>query len=477
MSRCAGRLVALSLMSITLGCQAASPPDGVASPAPGFDPYPDGDGATLARVTERLPAASGAEDAGTIDVAADGTIRLVRTTLVDGLRRQVAERYSPEGALQQQQLLPAGEAIARLLPGGEPLIMNVFADHSELVRWSADFAELARFSWPYSGDEVALPDYYRIADDGSFTVEPGGGSNAGGGRRFLRDLYSDGGSGYFGVESFHTGDHPESGTRIVHLDAQLAITRATWLFPGAKQPVSWSGEVGGQLITIDYMFEGPHLLLDQQHRLWALTSVTGATGPALARFLGHPVEVHGKAQLVLLRLDGQLVIDRVVVLPAANPQQEASLAENADGNIGVTAWSSEAKPIGPNQSTNYNVAFACVDGDGRLLGQRELDLERDEQPRALTGCGHRFCIGGEMATTWVDTGSQVELSKGFVVALAADGSDERRWTLHGPRRNLVTSLAGGSDGSVVFAAGTDARITHTPEDQWYATLLLGIARF
>jgi len=149
----------------------------------------------------------------------------------------------------------------------------------------------------------------------------------------------------------------------------------------------------------------------------------------------------------------------------------------ADGAIGVAALSIEPRAIGPNKTVNYNVLFASVDPDGNVLGQRELDIDHDEWPRAMAACGPGFCIAGETGTSWVDTGSQVEFAQGFVMAVGTDASPATLMTLHGPRRNVIATMSGAEDGSVTFAGTTDGTITHTGPKELSTSAVLGTLRF
>jgi hypothetical protein len=153
------------------------------------------------------------------------------------------------------------------------------------------------------------------------------------------------------------------------------------------------------------------------------------------------------------------------------------MAEAADGTIGVAALSLAPRPPEPNKTLNYNTWFASIDRDGHLIGIHELDLGDDDWPHALSACGPGFCIAGELGTRFVDTRSQVEFARGYVLALGTDGHRVGLVTLHGPRRNTIDSLAVRADGRVVFSGSTDGPITHTDPSEWNATALLGVVGF
>lgn len=95
----------------------------------------------------------------------------------------------------------------------------------------------------------------------------------------------------------------------------------------------------------------------------------------------------------------------------------------------------------------------------------------------MTACAPGFCLAGELGTRFVDTRSQVEFARGYVLALGTDGHRVDLVTLRGPRHNLIDSLAPRSDGSVVFAGSTDGPITHTDPSEWNATALIGVVGF
>ena len=272
------------------------------------------------------------------------------------------------------------------------------------------------------------------------------------------------------------------GVRLVHLDSGYAMTAATWMLPGSELPVAWRGtpvEVNGMVVTPEfrYAFEAVHLLVDRQHRVWALSSGPGSASGALGQALGRPVDLRDSGELFLMRFSPSLELEAVVSLPAANQQMFGLLAEGPDGSIGVASLSVEKRAIEPNKTENYNVFFTSVDRDAHLLGQRELDLDHDDWPYALAACGAGYCIAGQTATTWVDTGSQVEFANGFIVDVGIDGSSTNLATLHGPRRNVIERMASLGDGSVVFVGTTDGPITHTDPGQRSLSALLGVMAF
>jgi hypothetical protein len=254
------------------------------------------------------------------------------------------------------------------------------------------------------------------------------------------------------------------------------------MLPGYELPVAWRGvpvEIDGKVVTpeLRYFFEDVHLLVDREHRLWALSSGPGSASGALSQALGRPVDLRDSGELFLLRFSPSLQLEAMVSLPAANQQLFSVLAEGPNGAIGVASLSVEKREIEPNKTFNYNVFFASVDRDGNLLGQGEFDLDQDDWPYALAACGAGFCIAGETATKWVDTGSQVQDAKGFILDVGIDGSVTKLTTLHGPRRNVIESMATRDDGSVVFVGTTDGPITHTDPSQHSLSALLGVLAF
>ncbi|MBC7976656.1 MAG: hypothetical protein H7138_16910 [Myxococcales bacterium] len=340
----------------------------------------------------------------------------------------------------------------------------VFA--AELRRLSHDLRDLRRVL--VQGEAtLTLPERHIVAEDGSFTTEPGETLSQPGfaPRRFVAD--ADG--GLYAIER----------GRLVHLDARYAVVAATWLSPDLELPikryVTIINERGETIqIPIRHQLMSGDLVVDQAQRIWAAFAAPSFASPALTQHYGAPVELGDDGDLFVVRFSPALVPERVVSLPAPNVQDQVPyLAKSAAGTIGVTSWSTERRDIEPNKTFNGNVAFAVVDADGQRLANGDLDLARDDQPIALAPCADGFCIGGITDTKWVDTGSQVDFGKGFILQMTADGQRDRLWTLHGPRNNEVRSLAGSLDGVVFFSATTNGPITHTDPAEGSRELILG----
>lgn len=468
-----------------LGCTGADDVRGIDGTA-GFAPYPDIDHGAMARRIAAPGDSLAAVNVGELGLEPDGSIRLWRPRLADGGKLFVLERYAPDGKLEDRLESPEledgyhhGDGLRMVFhPDGDlTLVRTMPGGAIEYVRRSATFAETGRVTVPAEGP-VALPDFYRVADDGQFTTEPGGMSATPPYTTFV----ADGAGGFFGTQIFVNSTRDWGGVRLVHLDRSYAMTAATWVLPGNELPVARYGTpivIDGKVVTpvFRYAFEEVHLLVDHQHRVWALSGGPGSASGALSQAFGRPVELRDSGDMFLLRYSESLQLEAVVSLPAANQQMLGSLAEGPGGAIGVASLSTESRAIEPNKTFNYNVWFASVDRDGNLIGQRELDLDQDDWPYALAACGAGFCIAGETATRWVDTGSQVEIAKGFLVDVGIDGSSVRLSTLHGPRRNVIERMATLGDGSVVFVGTTDGPITHTDPGQRSMSALLGVMAF
>ncbi|HMG57639.1 MAG TPA: hypothetical protein VK601_29265 [Kofleriaceae bacterium] len=482
-ARRAGML--LPLWFTALGCASGAEPLRGIDGEPGFGPYADVDqGAVARRIADPYLGV------GNVNVAPDGSIRLWRWGLSDGTQdartdeetAHILERYSPDGRLEERRALGHGFAVFH--PDGELTIAREGGGGAvEYARWSSSFVEASRVVVPSSRAMVAMPEFYRIADDGTFTIEPGGMALEPPPSSLVGSLVAAGDGGFYGVQNF-VDAQGHRGVRLLRLDADHAVVASTWMLPGAEMPIAWQGEpieIDGKVITptLRYSFEGVHLLVDRRQRVWALSDAPGSAAGALNRALGRPVDLRDtgdKGELFLMRFSPALELEAVVPLPAANEQRFAFIAEAADGTIGVAALSIEDRAIGPNKTSNYNVFFASVDPDGNVLGQRELDIDHDEWPRALAACGPGFCIGGETGTSWVDTGSQVEFAQGFVMAVGTNASPASLMTLHGPRRNVITTMSGAGDGSVTFAGTTDGPITHTDPAELSTSAVLGTLR-
>jgi hypothetical protein len=293
------------------------------------------------------------------------------------------------------------------------------------------------------------------------------------------DFIGDGSGGLLATQTGSVAGHGLAGWRVVRLDASFDPVAAAWVLPGAELPIIWTGTpivIDGKVVTptLRAQLDGPHLAVDAQGRIWMQSGALAATSQALARFYGQTLELRDANDLFLVKLSPALAVEQVVSLPADGAQMFGLIAAAPDGTIGVAALSQTTTPVEANKSFVYDVFVASVDGDGRALGERVLDLGGDDHAYGLAACGRAFCVSGETGTKWVDTGSQVAFATGFVAALEREGSAERHWTLHGPRQNVVQTTAPRGDGSVVFAGVTDGYITHTPESERYATTVLGL---
>jgi hypothetical protein len=467
----------MSLMVVGSGCGDAADAHGIDGAA-GFAPYPDIDHEAVARQIAPSYMSLASQKLGQLDVAPDGSIRLSRQGRPGDFRYQVVERYAPDGLLEARLDLRSDDRVV-FHPDGELTEATPLAGGgTAYVRWSASFTELARFA--VAGDDGAttsLPTYYRVADDGTFTSEPAIASRV---APRVAALVADRDGGFYAIESF-TDPSGHHGSRLVRRDAGHAVVATAWLFPGAELPIRWRGtpiEVDGEVVTpiLRYRLDDSQLLVDRRHRVWVVSSAPASAAAALGEFYGRPIDLRESTELFVLRFSASLELEAVVAVPAPNAQEFAMLAEGADGTIGIAALSAQKQDIGANKTTNYNTFFASLDPDGKLLGQRELDLDRDDWPHALAACEGGFCIAGETATTWVDTGSQVEFGQGFILAVGLDGNPIAQARLHGSRHNVIEALAPLEDGGVVFAGTTDGPITHTDPAELSSTALLGVLR-
>jgi hypothetical protein len=449
------------------------------SSSDGFGPYAGLDEGGLAVATETRHAVT-YPDPGQVHAAPDGTVWVWRGSLL--------EHYSAQGLLLARTELiapdedggtgsrpvpshvvfhPSGEitvAVARYLPGPTPdrKIAAV-----ELRRLSPAADEIRRVL--VRGEEtLTLPEFYQVEKDGTFALSPGATVSQPG--FFPIELVADDDGGLYATDRF----------RLFHLDADDSIVATTWLVPNAELPVQryfkFINEKGETIeIPLRYSVTSGALVVDHAHRVWVALTGPSFASAMLGRHYGEPVELGDDGDVFLVRFSPSLTVELAVSLPAPNGQYSSllQLAENTGGAIGVAAWSEETREIEPNKSFDYNVRFAMIDADGRKLAGSELDFSRDDEPMALSGCGDGFCIGGITDSKWVDTGSQVDFAKGFILKMRADGQRDKLWTLHGPRNNYVSSLSAGADGSVFFTAVTNGPITHTDPSERYAETLLG----
>jgi hypothetical protein len=444
----------------------------------GFAPYADMDHGAMAREIAAPPSYPGRGKAGRVHVAPDGTIRVDRFgTLVDPFDK-ILERYSSDGLLEDSRSLGQDDVSVVNHPDGDLTLVRSSADSTSYTRWSSSFRPLAHATVLRSAALVPLPDFYRIAADGTFTVETGGAAVEPQGMFLVADR--DG--GFYGVQHFAV-EGKARGARLVRLDAAHATVNATWLFPGTEMPIAWQGKPlgdDGPVVTVRHQFAFEQMLVDHDRRVWVLATAPDLAAPALSEFTGHPVELRDPADtkdVFVLRFSPALELEAVISLSAANSQLAPSIAEAADGTIGVVAASLAPHPVEPNKTINFNTWLATIDRDGRVITTRELDLGDDDAPYAMSACLPGFCIAGELGTRWVDTRSQVEFAQGFVLAIGTDGSPAGMATLHGPRHNVIDSLAARADGSVVFAGSSDGPITHTDAHEWQSIALIGVVPF
>jgi hypothetical protein len=471
-------LTACSFSDAGLSPDAGSSSD-AGSSADGFGPHAGLDEGGLAVVTEATHALT-YPDPGRVHAAPDGTVWLWRGALL--------EHYSAQGELLARKDLiaadedngvggrpvpshvvfhPSGEitvAVAHYLPGPAPdrKIAAV-----ELRRLSPAADEIRRVL--IRGEEtLALPELYQVEKDGTFVLSPGATMPQPG---FLPiQLVADADGGLYATDRF----------RLFHLDANDSIVATTWLVPNAELPVQRYFKFindKGETVEIPFRYSVTcgDLIVDHAHRVWAALTAPSFASAMLSRHYGTPVGLGDDGDVFLVRFSPSGTVELAVSLPAPNDQYGVALqlAESAGGTIGVAAWSGELREIEPNKTTNYNASFATVDADGRKLGGSEVDLSRDDEPMALAGCGDGFCIGGITDSKWVDTGSQVDFAKGFILKMRADGQQDKLWTLHGPRNNYVSSLSAGADGTVFFTAVTNGPITHTDPAERFAETLMG----
>ncbi|OJH37209.1 hypothetical protein BON30_28250 [Cystobacter ferrugineus] len=242
------------------------------------------------------------------------------------------------------------------------------------------------------------------------------------------------------------------GVKLYRLTPSLELAWDTQVMPhhdnllliGAEQ-LALDGE-GNLVVAFDMALSEARAY--QRHFQRALQArEDGSIDVAVLRFSAHgafiDIQLHGGAADDLL--EAMAIHAGEVVLVARNRLEKFDI---------------------PNDTLEFDLVLMRASlREGALLLYRQLDLAREDYPRAVVVDGEgRIYVGGNYDYAQADSNSQVDYGKGLLVRLDwRTGEPLERLSLSGPRDVQLWHLALRPDGRMLFAGIYDAPHSHTAD--------------